>query len=508
MDIENYKEDYIRKNNFDQHTPIKSKESQDQQYNKMIQNSPCCMRQIQELIVFWVEIMKKYNQDPDVIMILHQMNEILQTSNQTSSQKLFNFTPKQSNIDDQSFNNSFKQDMFQKMNENIIQVQEEINNQACLSPKTIEHGKIDEIQKELDQNKSKFSGSNNEEIPLNTQSEYIKQSYQFDDQKKKRVLSFKKNQNIQLEEFKKGLTDIKTVVEQRLQREISIFKEDLLSEHSKFSNSYSELQEQINTQQDKILKFQLQIENYKKIIQDQSEELERRQSYQNSEQFIQQLVRFFLNDENEIQNIEDAKTIIMENIMSQKQEVLRLSKQLLMIEQNNKIMLQHHMNENQSLKNKFGAERNLFEVSIINLKNSLDQKERTYQELVQELEQIRLSDQVALNEELVEIGHIQMQQQSQLVYLALKLLQQYINASSFELNVAQILQQQLNQLKLSEDAVKSQIKDSKGLQEDNLQYFKDFNERIKEIVQLLCNIYKKVIEWIINQRRKLEEELC
>ncbi|CAD8058436.1 unnamed protein product [Paramecium sonneborni] len=526
MDIENSKEENLGK---DQERSLKLQESQDFHDNKMFENSPCCIHQIQKQIVFWVEIIKKYNEDPDVIIILHQMNEILQKSNQTSSQKQFNFTTKQSNFDDQSLNHSFKQDMFQKMNENIILLQEEIKNQACSSPKTIEHGKYfnescseiiqqfnkiyvvknDQIDKEFDQSKSKFSGSNYEEPHQNTLSEIDKQSYQFDFKKKKKIFSFKNKQHIHLNEFKKSLTDIKTVVEQRFQREISIFKDDILSEHSKFSNSYSELQEQVNIYKEMIHEFQFKIENLEKIIQTQSQEIEnKKSSFKNYELYIQQLARFFQNDENYIENIEDAKKKIMDNIQNQKQQVQSLSEQLQMIEKNNKIMLQLHENENQLNKNQFETEKKLLEYQIINLKNSQNEKERNYQQLVQELEQLRYSDQIQLNQELIKIGEIQMKQQQQLIQIAVKVLQQFINSTAFELNVAQNLQEQQNKIKQSEKEVLIYINDQKCSQKSIIEHFNDIQENIQKIVQILCSIYKKVIEWIINQRRELEIEQC
>ncbi|CAD8147150.1 unnamed protein product [Paramecium pentaurelia] len=527
MDIEISKDDFFKPDNVDLHTPIKSKESQDLNQTKLNQNSSCQMHQIQEFIQMWMEMIKKYNDDPDVILMIHQMNEVLQTSDQTSSQKQINFTPKQQNNDENSINSSFKQDMqFQKMNNNIIQLQEEIKNQVCQSPKTIEHGKYfnetcseiiqqinktenfdkskndDEFGKEFDQCKSKCSGSYQEELPLNSQ------SLKFDDMKKNRILSFRKQQHVQIEEFKKSLTEMKSVVGTRLQREITIFKEDVLSEHSKFSKSYSELQEQINTYQEMVCQFTQKIQKLEQIIQDQKQQIEAQQSNSNSEQFIFQLTGFFQNDKTEINNIEDAKTKIMEHIMTQSQQVQGLTKQLQMTQQNNQIMIQRLENDNQLNKNKFGTEKKMLEFQIITLNNTIQQYEINYQQLNQELEQLKLSDQISTNQELIKIGYIQMKQQQQLIYITTKVLQQFINSTIFQLNVVEIIQEQLNQLKLNEEEILKQITNLKGSQESTIEYFNNNKETIQHIIQILCTEYTQVINKIINQRIEFGKQLC
>ncbi|CAK82110.1 unnamed protein product (macronuclear) [Paramecium tetraurelia] len=525
MDIEISKEDILKPDNVELRTPIKSKQQQLVNQTKKNQTSPYQMHQIQEFILMWMEQIKKYNDDPDVILMMHQMNEVLQTSDQASSQKQFNYTPKQQNNDESSFNSNFKQDMLQKMNDRVMWVSEEIQNQVCQSPKTVEHGKYfnetcseitqqvnkkelefqnkndDEFCKEFDQCKSKFSGS-----PLNLQSH--KKSGKFDDANINQVLSFRKKQQKQIKEFKNSLTEMKKVVGYELQKEITIFKEDFLSEHSKFSKSYSELQDQVNTYQEMFSQSTLKIQKLEQIIQDLKQQLEAQQSDSNSEQFIFQLAGFIQSDKIENNNIEDAKTKIMEYIMTQSQQVQGLTKQLQMTQQNNQIMIQRLENDNQLNKNRLGTEKQMLEFQIMTLNNTIQQQDRNYQQLNQELEQLRLCDQMATNQELVKKGYIQMKQQQQLIYIAATILQQFINSTVFQLNVAETLQEQIKQLKLNEEEVLKQITTQKEFQETTMDYFNNNQETIQHVIQILCTEYTKVINNIINQRIELQKQLC
>ncbi|CAD8141161.1 unnamed protein product [Paramecium octaurelia] len=524
MDIEISKEDLLKPGNVELNTPIKSQQQQKLNQTKKNQTSPYQMHQIQEFILMWVEQLKKYNDDPDLILMMHQMNDVLHSSDQTSSQKQFNYTPKQQYNDENSVYSNYKQDILQIMNDRVMCVSEEIQNQVCQSPKTVEHGKYfnetcseitqqvnkkerefknkndDEFCKEFDQYNSKFSGS-----PLNSIS--LKKSRKFDDVNINHILSFRKNQQEQIKQ-KNSLTEMKKVVGQKLQREIPLFKEDVLSEDSKLSKSYSELQDQVNNYQEMCCKSTLKIKKLEQIIQDQKQQLEAQQSESNSEQFILQLVGFFQGDKIEIDNIEDAKTKIMEYVMTQQQQVQGLTKQLQMTQQNNQIMIQRLENDNQLSKNRLGTEKKMLEFQIMTLNNAIQQQERNYQQLNQELEQLRLSDQIATNQQLVKIGYNQMKQQQHLIYIAATILQQYINSTVFQLNVAGTLQEYIVQLRLNEEEVLKQITNQKEFQETTMDCFNNSQETIQHVIQILCTEYTKVINNIINQRIELQKQLC